>query len=329
MWRRLSHRVHVASDPSMTRADVVAARLASSQHGLLTREQATALGFTRDMLRRRLGSGLWTREHPGVYVMAGVPESRLRSIWSAKLHAGTTAAVSLHTAGRLHGFEEAVELDEIDLNVAILRRHPPDGVRWHRQVDMRPEDVVLVEGLPVTSIPRTAMDLAGDPRVHIVRLRRFVESAIVHRRFEPADFGVVLSRVRRSGKRGVKAMERVLDDVGPGADLPHSELERLLDDVISGSGLPHPVHEHPLPGSRDRAGFVDRCWPEVRLIVEADGRRWHTRRAQIYLDNDRRLDAQTVGFQTASFLWEHLHSDREESIRRLRLIHEQRVRETS
>ncbi len=319
----------MAEERSAARPDVVAARVASTQHGLLTRAQARTSGVTKNMVRRRLASGMWTLVLPGVYAMAGMPDGRTRALWAAWLHAGEGTALSMHTAGRLHGFEEALELDDIYLNVGESWRHPPSGIRWHRQIDMVADDVVILDGLPVTSIPRTAMDLAGDPLVGPIRLQRFVESAIVHRRIDVSEFGLVLSRTRRSGKTGVKLMERVLDDVGPGEDLPRSELERLLDDVIELSGLPQPHHEHPLPGARDRPGFVDRCWPEVRLIVEADGRRWHTRRAQISLDADRRLDAQTVGFQTSVFLWEHLHGDAEGSARRLELIYEQRARETA
>ncbi|UDY36066.1 type IV toxin-antitoxin system AbiEi family antitoxin domain-containing protein [Dermatobacter hominis] len=311
------------------RPDAAVARLAATQHGLITRRQVTTLGMTPDMVRRRLGNGQWERLATGVFTIVGVPDSRPRTLWASVLHAGTGCAIASHTAGRIHAFEEALELDEVHLNVRVGRRHPPEGVVWHRQVDMVDDDVVTIDGLPVTSIPRTAFDLAGDPRVSRTRLRRLVESAIVHRGFEAATFAVVLARVRRSGKHGVLLMEQVLDDVGPGTDLPTTELERLLDVVIELAGLPAPVHEHPLPGARDRAGYVDRCWPDVRLVVEADGRRWHTRRQQIAIDHDRTIDAQTVGYQTTRFLWEHLQGDPEGSARRLRAIYEQRLRETA
>ena len=306
--------------------DVAVAGLAARQRGVVSREQVLAEGMTARMIQRRLESGLWITAQRGVYALAGAPDDRARALWAAVLHAGDRSALARHTAGRLHEFEEAIDSTDIDVNVRVLRRHPPDGVRWHRQVDMVDEDVVVLDGLPVTSIPRTAMDLAG--AISITRLRRFIESAVVHRGYETASFGLVLGRIRRSGKHGVLAMERVLDDLGPGQDLPRSELERLLDRVIELAGLPVPVHEHPLPGARDRPGFVDRCWADVRLIVEADGRRWHTRRQQIGIDYDRRTDSQTVGYQTTAFLWERLHGDAEGSADRLRQIYEQRVGET-
>lgn len=306
--------------------DVVVARLAATQRGVVTRAQAMEAGASARMIQRRLGSGLWLPVLRGVYAMPGAPDDPVRARWAAVLHAGDGCAISCHSAGRLHEFEEALDDGVLHLNVPEGKRHPPAGVRWHRQVDMADGDVVDLGGLPVTSIPRTAMDLAGD--ISITRLRRFVESAIVHRGFDPSEFGMVLGRVRRSGKHGVRRMERVLDDVGPGRDLPRSELERLLDVAIEIAGLPQPVHEHPLPGARDRPGFVDRCWPDVRWIVEGDGRRWHTRRQQIGIDYDRRTDAQAVGYQTTGFLWERLHGDPTGSADLLRRIYEQRIRET-
>ena len=205
--------------------------------------------MTQRMIHRRVETGMWTPVLRGVYSFTGLPDSRTRRLWAAVLHAGDSGVLSLHTAGRIHGFEEIRSTEVVYLNVDDVRRHPPEGVVWHRQIDMVPADVVTIDGLPVTSIPRTGMDLAGDPAMSITRLRRFVESALVHRGFEPADFGVVLSRIRRSGKPGVTRMERVLNEVGPGVDLPRSELERLLDRVIERAGLPAPRHEHPLPGA--------------------------------------------------------------------------------
>lgn len=309
------------------RPDVVVAKLAADQRGLVTRQQAASSGMSARMVQRRVSNGLWLPALHGVYALAGTPADRLQAMWAAVLHAGDGSALGTHTAGRMHGFEEAVESDDIHLNVGHEKRHAPPGVIWHRQLDMAPWDAVVIDGLPVTSIARTGMDLAAI--VSVTRLRRFVESAIVHRGIDVSVFGEVLARVRRSGKPGVRSMERVLDDVGPGSDLPHSELERLLDRVIELAGLPEPLHEHPLPGARDRAGFVDRCWPEVRLIVEGDGRRWHTRRQQISIDYERRTDSQTVGYQTTAFLWEALQGDADDSARKLRAIYDQRMIETS
>jgi len=311
-----------------TDVDRVLADVAAAQHGVITRAQAAEAGLSDRAIGRRL-ERRWHSVLPGVYVVAGVPEDRALRHWAAVLHAGPGCPLALHTAGRLHGLAEAFDLDEVALLVGGERGRPPAGVVWRHQVDLHESDVVWIDGLPVTSIPRTAMDLASDPRVSITRLRRIVESGIVAHRLGAAGFGIVADRVRRSGKTGVSKMSQVLDDLGPGVAIARSRLEGLRDPAILEAGLPPPVHEHPLPGARDRAGFVDRCWPEARLVVEADGRKWHSRREQMTIDHDRVLQSQVVGYQTSRLMWELLAGDRPAAGELLGQIHAQRLRETA
>ena len=152
-----------------------------------------------------------------------------------------------------------------------------------------------------------------------------VEQGLAERRFTLPEVGAVLGRVRRRGKPGVKKMAQVLDDLGPGDGIPHSELERLLDHVRELTGLPAPVHEHVLPNERGRTGFVDRCWPEAKLIVEGDGRKWHHRFQQALADNDRTLEAQALGWETSRLLWERLHHDAEGTAGTLREVYRRRI----
>jgi len=166
-----------------------------------------------------------------------------------------------------------------------------------------------MDGLRVTSLLRTVVDLAAV--LHIARVRAMVEQGVLERRFSLVGVGATLGRVRRKGKPGVGKLDRVLDDLGPGDGIPNGELERLLGPVLRLAGLPAPVHEHPLPGHGARTGFVDRCWPEARMIVEVDGRMWHTRRQQMVADHDRSLQAQAAGYETTRLLWEHVAHDPE------------------
>lgn len=181
-----------------------------------------------------------------------------------------------------------------------------------------------VPGLPpVTTPARTAIDLAG--RMHVATLRQLVEHGLTEKHYRTVDLGMLLDRVRRPGKNGVRRMAQVLDDLGPGDGLPHSELERLGDEVIARADVPAPVHEYPLPSERGRRGFVDRCWPEAKMIVEFDGRKWHHRFQQALQDADRRTEAQTLGWETTPMLWEHCRGDPDRSVRQLELIYAERM----
>lgn len=186
-----------------------------------------------------------------------------------------------------------------------------------------PVDVHDVAGLRVTTPARTAVDLAGV--VGPGALKLLVEEGVVERRFTLSEVAVVLDRTRRQGKRGVRNLCDVLDLLGPGDGIPRSELERLLDPVLVLAGLPPALHEHPLPGSGDLVGFVDRCWPDARLIVEADGRRWHERRQQQLRDRERDLLAMEAGWIVVRLMWEHLSGDPVGTAARLRRIHDERI----
>ena len=96
--------------------------------------------------------------------------------------------------------------------------------------------------------------------------------------------------------------------------------------VLSEAGLPPARHEYPLPTTSDLRGFVDRAWPEVRFIIEADGRRWHTRRADFARDAQRDLEASALGWHTLRVTWEMLRFDPEVTAALIRSTYEERVR---
>lgn len=257
---------------------------------------------------------------PAVYGFPGHADSWRRRLWTAQIHAGPTSVVSHEAAARLHGFPQA-RAGAVVLSVA--RRHSLPGVEWHRVRDLVPTDVVDLGGLRATSPARTAFDVAGvfSP----ARLGHFLEHGVNIRAFTLAEVGVVLGRVRRQGKRGVLRLESCLDALD-GQPVSRSALEHLLDTVIALADLPPPEHEFPLPSTVGTAGFVDRCWPELRWIVEADGRRWHSRRNQMAADADRTNGAAALGFLTTRLMWEHLQHDPAGTAELLRAIHAERTR---
>jgi hypothetical protein len=297
------------------------AALAATQFGMVATWQLPDGVTPRAVFRPLVRSGRVVKVAPGVYSFPGVPESWHRRVWAARLHAGPAAVVSHESAARLHGFGQVPW--RVVVTVAGARQIDPDLATWHRSTDLVPGDVVDFRGLPTTSQARTVMDLGSVCRVE--RLREIVEQGILEKKFTATELACVLDRVRRRGKPGVATTEQVLDLVGPGADLPHSELERLLDLAIRLAGLPPPVHEFPLPTTLGRRGFVDRCWPEARWIVEVDGRRWHGRHQQMRADADRSNEAAALGYLTTRLLWEHMDHDIYAAAKLLRQIYDERV----
>jgi very-short-patch-repair endonuclease len=103
----------------------------------------------------------------------------------------------------------------------------------------------------------------------------------------------------------------VLDERGPGHVPPASQLERELDDLIELFGLTTPRRQFPHPGRQFVKGCVDRAYVDAQLVLEADGRRWHTRIQDIKRDRERDNDAARAGWQTLRLLREHILGDPE------------------
>lgn len=308
----------------MAEIDRVAEALACRQHGVVGRFQIVGGPTDEAAIGARLRTGRWREVAPGVYSFPGHGDRWLRSLWTTYLHAGPGAVVSHQSAGRLRQLSGIPAT--ISLTVERNHRHVRagnGGVRWHRLDDLSDHDVVIEQGMRVTTVTRTIVDLAAV--VSRQQLLHATEDAVVRRLTNIAKVGAILERVRRKGKPGVLKMCSVLDELGDGQPISPSALDRALSHVIDFSGLPAPVKEHPLPSVQCLTGFVDRCFPTALLIVEADGRKWHERRHNMARDRERDVEAARMGYQTVRFVWEHLVSDPDGSARALVDIHNVRL----
>jgi Protein of unknown function (DUF559) len=101
----------------------------------------------------------------------------------------------------------------------------------------------------------------------------------------------------------------VLDERGPGCLPPQSELEDRVFGLLAAAGLPAPARQFPLPGRGALTGLVDAAYPDVRLVIEADGRRWHTRIRDLRRDHLRDSEAARAGWQTLRFIYEEIVGD--------------------
>lgn len=311
------HRV--PPDPSPTDSMELLAR---QQCGVFSRQQALDAGADTTTFRRQIDNGRWRRVAPCVYGFPGTPDSWKRRVWIVHLHGGADTVVSHGSAGRLQGLRP-VEGYPIDLTVGRNRTRALAGSRRHRVDDLAPDHVTELDGLPVTTAARTMFDLAGV--VTTPRLVELLSNAHVDRRCSIEEVAMLLDGLRRSGKPGVRRLATALDQLGPGDRMPRSELEALLDAVIRRAGLPAPVHEVPVPGFGLTEGFVDRCWPGAKLIVEADGRRWHSRQQDLQRDHERDLQAAAAGYLTVRLMWERLKGRPEDTAEQLVRIHAQRL----
>lgn len=297
--------------------------LVRSQHGAVARSQLLALGIPRRTVSR-LPDAQWEEVQPGVFAIYGSRDSFLRRTWAGFLAARRPCAVSHEAAARLHGLAGFAGAGVV-LTVPRHDHHRLTDVRLHQISDMfdRPDQIETMKGLVVSTVPRTFVDLSRVAKPG--RLNYALEEALSSRVTTLDAVASAVFAVARPGKPGLGTIVRVLARHQPGPAVPGSQLERSLLELLRRGGEPLPRLQVPLPG-RSLDGLVDCYYDRARLILEADGRKWHARITQMKRDIERDAAAAQAGCQTLRLLYEHIVGDPEGT---LRTIHATRVmRET-
>ncbi|WP_224386309.1 type IV toxin-antitoxin system AbiEi family antitoxin domain-containing protein [Pseudonocardia sp. ICBG1293] len=234
------------------------------------RRDLLASGVGDEELRRLRTSGRLVQLRRGAYVGAGdlAPEERHRQTVRAAVRTLSPDAVFSHvSAAAMHGIGLwRVPLDRVEVtrNRRSGARTVPSG-RFHAAA-LAADEITVVDGVPVTTVPRTVVDLARAlPFVVAVA----VADAALHAGAVTVE--ELAAAVARSARRpGTPAARRVLAAADGGADGPGETRSRLL---LHSCGLPAPATQH---GLRDPAGRflgrVDFWWQQARVAGEFDGR---------------------------------------------------------
>ena len=233
------------------------------QHGVIARRQLLGLGFGRGEIEWRIARG---RLHPvmaGVYAV-GRPDLDQHGRWmAAVLACGPGAVLSHRSAAALWGIDEG-RRDEIDVSTRISSARRRPGVDLHRRPSLQADALSEHDGIPVTAVVQTLVDLAaGSNRP---RLERAVNEADKLGLVDPEALRVALERHR--GQPGVAPLRALLDRRT--FRLSDSELERWFRPLARAAGLPEPLTKQWVNGFE-----VDFYWPNLGLVVETDGLRYH------------------------------------------------------
>ncbi len=282
--------------------------LAAGQCGVFSRAQVLACEGSTSLVTRRVAAGVWKVRHPGVYAVTAVPPSWHQDVWAALLAIGRRATVTHETALRLHGLgDDLVPREPLTFTIPHGGHARVADAVVHQIDDLAPIDVGLVDGLPTSRPHRAVVEVAAT--VGRRRLGDIVDELLVTGRSSHERIATCLARVIRPGKPGVITLGEVLDERGNGYVADASELERALFAALGGAGLPLPRRQVPLPGRGALEGLVDAAYGDAKVILEADGRRWHTRIRDLKRDHRRDAEAARVGWQTLRFLYEEIMGD--------------------
>ncbi|MFN2606599.1 MAG: hypothetical protein ABR511_01695 [Acidimicrobiales bacterium] len=282
-------------------ADVVLNRLAATQCGLVTHEQALAAGVSGDQCARRRAAGLLIGVHDSVYRMAAVPPSPHQDVLAACLAAGPAGVASHRSAAALLGLR-GVAWGRPEITVPGTGRPRLAGVTVHRS-PLAPVDVGRCGPIAVTRPARTLLDLAAvEPRL----AEGAVSDALVRRLTTVPTLEALLERVGGRGRRGTALLRRLVAAHQAGRAPTESPLEDALIRLLLRHRLPQPVRQHPVRFADGTSVRLDLAYPGARLAVEADGRTWHSGIADFRRDRARSNRLTAAGWTILRYGWADL-----------------------
>ena len=266
------------------------AKLAAGQFGVVAREQLLALGVSATTITRWVSEGRLVRLYRGVYAVGHANLTASGRRMAAVLACGPGAVLSHLTAaahlGLLH-YSGA----SIHISLPSHRKVRAQGrIRVHH-TRLHPGDRAI-EGIPVTSPMRTLLDLAGI--VSEPRLREAVERSQRMQVFDRRELDFLVADSQ--GRTGVRALRRLLADLGDVAPEFRSHAERAFYELVRSSGLPLPQMNVVVAGLT-----VDAYWPEHNLVVEIDGYSYHRSRRVFEDDHARTERLQQAGLEVRRF----------------------------
>jgi very-short-patch-repair endonuclease len=292
-------------------ADAAIAAVAERQHGVITRAQLLEIGVGSRAVTHRLARRRLHPLHRGVYAVGHSRVGRDGGLMAAVLASGSDAVLSHRSAAAVWGIRRA-SVSGIEVTVPRDRQRP--GIRLYQSA-IPPDERNSREGIPVTSVPRTLLDLAavlppGD-------VERAFERAEVLRLHDALSLPDLLDRYPR--RPGTRALRAILATRARGETITRSELEERFLSFLAGSGLPRP-RVNASVSVRGRRVELDFLWPDARVVVELDGYATHGTRAAFEDDRARDRLLLASGLRPVRVTWRHLHDDAARLERDLRAL---------
>lgn len=303
----------MAADRPLTRRpfddDRVILELAAPQHGVVSSRQLREAGVGRGAIARRLRADMLRRVYHGVYRAGPVALPHSKAM-ATVLACDGRATLSHRTAVSLWEVTPpqlaTYPVDVIGADSDHGRRR--SSISFRRARALRPDEITSLYGMPVTTIERTLMDLAGVAGHR--ELERALAGAYVRKLTGRTAIGQLLGR--HAGEPGVAKLRALID--GPPPAFTESEAEEVLLGHSRRFGLPEPKLNVTVCGYR-----VDFYWPDHRFIVEVDGYAFHSSSQRFEGDRLRDAVLAAAGIAVMRVTWRQLTEDTDRTIVRLAL----------
>ncbi|HEX8742069.1 MAG TPA: type IV toxin-antitoxin system AbiEi family antitoxin domain-containing protein [Thermoleophilaceae bacterium] len=284
------------------------ARLASARKGVVTTSELLRAGVSEMEIRRRVEKGLLIRQYRGVYRVGHAAPSTQSDYLAAVKACGE----GTYLCGRAAAYHQGLlplTRDPPPAEVMCPTERNVQGVRTRRCRAIHPLEVATHEGIPVTTVPRTLLDLAATEAEDV--LARACHEAGVRWRTSPSRVLAVLNRHPRA--KGAAKLRRVLAGETP---VTLSRLERGFLEALDEASLPRPSQINRRVGSKR----VDCCWPEHGVTVELDSYRFHNSRHSWEQDRTRDREARARGDELRRYTWADVFEDRHQMLTELHAL---------
>lgn len=293
--------------PARFALDRLLAELAGRQHGVVALRQLIERGANDQWVRRRVGAGRLHRLHRGVYAVGHRKLSRRGRLIAAVLAGGPGSSLAGPAAAELWGL---IDYSRTVLDVIVPRHRRSRGIlRFHRS-HLPVDERRARDGIPVTSTPRTLLDVAAVLDRH--QVARAMERADARQLYDRLSLPDLLARYPR--RPGTPSIRLALSKDHAFARTRSGFEEEFLS-FLERRGFPRP-----LVNTQVHCGAmqpeVDCLWPHERVVVELDDFSTHGGRQSFAADRQRdrllrihgyeptRVVPDDIGSRADGFEWE-------------------------
>ena len=275
------------------------AELSRRQFGLLTRQQLLNIGFSSSAITRAWERGELAPYLPNVWRVTAASRCWEQRPLGAVLWAGEVTVASHITGAFLHEL-----LPRVVARIEITTTRWPtkrSGIAIHHS-SLDPTEMVNIRGIPCTGIYRTLVDLSATQPIDVVESA--LDTAI---RTERVTFAQLREYGDSSSSRSVRGsalFKRLLSVRGEDEALSESEAESRFCRLMRKGRLPIGQRQAPRPGTR--GGRLDFYYPDQNLVIEIDGRKFHSGRREQTRDKRYDNELSIGGKRVLRLTWEDI-----------------------
>jgi very-short-patch-repair endonuclease len=268
--------------------------LAEHQHGLIARRQLLSLGVPQRTITSWISLGILIRVVPRVYSLEHRDATVERDLLGAILYAGPGAMLSHATAAWWRGLIDHRPCGPIEVSTPRHVRSL-NGLRVYGR---REVERTVYRGVPITGPAQTVLDLAATQEMRL--LRRALAVLDYRRELDLETLDALSGR----GRPGSAPLRRALGIHQPRLAYTNGRFEEDFVHLCERFRVPIPrvnVYVHGV--------LVDAYWPRDALVVELDGGRNHSTRAQRRVDKRKELTLREHGITVVRYDWDLLHDE--------------------